>query len=189
MAGLNHLFTDFVDWHSKYHDALRIVQQNSRGRIWVIGGFVYRSLAQQLYGTSLQACDFDFMAEEVEPKLRLPAGWEEQRNSHGNPKLVSPDQTIDLIPLHNMWYFVEHGITPTIERFLERTPLTVGSIAYDTVDRRIFGEVGERALYDKTVAVHHPDVAARVAAMKGITVDDLVRQKAESLGFTAILPS
>ena len=103
--------------------------------------------------------------------------------------MVGPSGVIDVIPMNKMSYFLDQGIQPTIEAFLARTPLTIGSIAYDTVDRRILGEVGETALYCKTVAVRHQEVAARVAAVKGITVEDLVRQKAESLGFRPILTS
>ena len=186
MRNLNSIFNEIADNHTDYTAALRLVQQNSRGRIWVIGGFVFRNLASRLYGTPIQKSDYDFMVEQMEPHLRLPQGWTEQRNSHGNPKIVGPS-TIDLIPLHNMWYFVNKGITPTIEGFLERTPLTIQSIAYDTVDKKVFGDVGIKALYEKTVTVHHPEVAARIASLKGKTVEQLVREKADSLGFRAVL--
>ena len=179
MADLSALFTAAVDWNSEYSAALRIVQQNSRGRIWAIGGFVYRSLAAELYKTPKPSC---------EPVLHLPEGWEERKNSHGNPKLISNGYWIDLIPLPSQWYLVKHGIAPSIEGFLGHTPLTIGSIAYDTVDRRILGEVGPRALYDKAVAVHDAEAAAYVARLKGKGVEQLVQEKADSLGFGATLP-
>ena len=84
-------------------------------------------------------------------------------------------------------YFVQHGIEPTVDKYLERTPLTIQSIAYDTVDKKVFGDVGIKALYEKTVTVHHPEVAARIASLKGKTVEQLVREKADSLGFRAVL--
>ena|SRR3989338_6044824 len=97
MTNLSTLFTQVADWSSEYSTALCILQQSSRGRIWVVGGFVYRTLARELYGTPMPACDFDFMVEEMEPALRLPGGWTETRNSHGNQKIVGPS-IIDLIP-------------------------------------------------------------------------------------------
>ncbi len=188
MKNLNSIFNEIVESHSDYNTALRIVQQNSRGRIWVIGGFVYRSLARELYGTPMPACDYDFMVEEMEPTLHLPEGWEERKNSHGNPKLMSGNITIDLIPLHNLWYFVQHGIEPTLKKYLQRTPLTIQSIAYDTVDKKVLGEIGEKALYEKTVAVHDLEVATYLTQLKGKTIQQLVQEKADSLGFTAVLP-
>jgi len=187
MRDITAIFNEIADKHRDYSAAWRLVQQNSRGKIWVVGGFVYRSLAAELYTTPPPRCDFDFLVEEREPVLRLPEGWEERRNSHGNPKLISNEYWIDLIPLPRQWYFVKHGIAPSIEGFLEHTPLTIGSIAYDTVDRRILGEIGPKALYDKTVAVHDVEAAAYVAQLKAKTVEQLVQEKAESLGFRAVL--
>lgn len=188
MTSITALFNEVADNHNDYTTALRLVQQNSRGRIWLIGGFVYRSLASRLYDTSSQPCDYDFMVEQMEPTLRLPQGWEQRKNSRGNPKLISGNIAIDLIPLHNLWYFVQHGIEPTVDKYLERTPLTIQSIAYDTVDKKVFGEIGEKALYEKTVAIHHQEVAAYIATKKGKSISQLVQEKADSLGFTAILP-
>lgn len=188
MRNITDIFNEITEWHSDYHTALRIVQQNSRGRIWLVGGFVYRSLAAELYQTPKSRCDFDFIVEEQEPVLRLPEGWEERKNSHGNPKLISNGYWIDLIPLRKQWYFVKQGIQPSIERFLEHTPLTIGSIAYDTVDQKIIGLVGEKALYEKKVAVHDLEAAAYLAQLKGKTIPQLVQEKADSLGFKAVLP-
>ncbi len=188
MRNITAIFNGLADKQSDYSAALRLVQQNSRGRIWVVGGFVYRSLAAELYATPPPRCDFDFLVEEREPVLHLPAGWDERKNSHGNPKLISEGYWIDLIPMDSQWYFIKHGITPSIEGFLEHAPLTIGSIAYDTVDQKILGEVGQKALHDKTVTVHDAEAAAYVAQLKAKTIEELVQEKAESLGFRAIMP-
>lgn len=191
----NHLqsqFTDFLSGHRQYQETLSLVQRNSEGKIWLIGGFLYRNLARQLYGVAPPAeVDFDFLVQKLHSPVDLPNPWEQRTNRNGNPKWVNrkvSSFSIDIIPLENVKYTVVNKLTPTLDNYLMGVPLTIQSIAYDVEEQRIIGEVGIRALEEKSIRVHHPEFAAFAAQRKEKTLHDYIWDKAIQLGFKAMAP-
>jgi len=171
----------------EYQEAYELVRKNSQGRVWLIGGFVFRMLAHQLYGAGLPSADLDFIVEAPIYPLQLPQGWEERSNSFGNPKLVGPTFSIDFIPLDAIHALQSLGLSPTIENFLAHTPLTIQSIAYDIEKRQLLGEAGLRALKERSVGVHNMVAAEEWSARYGISIEYYVREKASGLGFKSLV--
>ena len=119
-----------LDKCDEYHEALGVVSKNSSGKIWLIGGFVYRTIASQLYGLPKPEVDLDFIVKESVEEFDLPEGWIVKRNRFGNPKFVNGNKQIDYVPLDNIHSILYRGLEPTIENFLSGNPLTVQALAF-----------------------------------------------------------
>ena len=65
---LSPLFISALRESDEFEIAADIVRKNAHGKIWVIGGFVYRTLTERLYGRSSNVKDFDFVVEEAAQK-------------------------------------------------------------------------------------------------------------------------
>ena len=76
---------------------------------------------------------------------------------------------------------------PTIEEFIKETPFDVQSIAYDLNENKIIGETGIEALKNKTVKINNKEQAEFYAKRKGRKLDDIIKEKAQELGFDYML--
>jgi len=172
----------------EFSEALEIVKKNSSGKIWLIGGFVYRTIASQLYGLPKPEVDLDFIVEYPVSDFDLPSGWRADKNRFGNPKLVNGKKQIDYVPLGNIYSILQRQIEPTIENFLTGVPLTVQSVAYDINENRVIGEIGIDALQRKVVEANDLPFAEYAAKKKNKSLQAMIQEKADGLGFTPIFP-
>src|SRR3989338_7734962 len=97
----------------EFTEALEIVRRNSSVKIWLIGGFVYRTIASQLYGLPKPEVDLDFVVEVPVQEFDLPNGWRADINRFGNPKLVNGKKQIDYVPLKNIYSILQRQVEPT----------------------------------------------------------------------------
>jgi hypothetical protein len=174
--------------HTEFSNAVPIVRQNSQGRIWLVGGFVYRSIANKLYDVPMLHVDLDFVVEEPRAVLQLPMGWVEGRNKFDHPRLANGTQSIDIIPLKSIIAGRGRKLEPTIESYFASVPLTIQAIGYDFDRVEVIGDTGKRALETRTVGINDPEQAAISARNKSKSVDDLVRASAAGLNFRPVLP-
>lgn len=181
------IFLKSIQDKKQFDDAMKIVRDNSKGDIWLIGGFVYRSIVSQLYGIPKLQVDYDFIVETTN-EIRLPNNWELKYNRYGNPKFSNNTYNIDLVSLKNVHSIIRRGIEPTIENYLSGTPLTIQSIAYDCINKKVVGDIGIKAIQDKVVGINDFEQAIYYASKKEVSLKELIINKAESLGFRAILP-
>jgi hypothetical protein len=180
------VFLRFASQKPEFREAVDLVQQNSEGNVWLVGGYVCRGIIQELYSIPMGDYDFDFVVE-MEKEIVLPESWKKKVNSYGNPKLVGLDYEIDYIPLNNIHSIQRRGLKPTIENFLSGTPLTIQSIAYDVANGEVIGEAGMKAIEMRTVAINNPEQAQHRAQLKGKTIEELVIEIAAQFDFTPIL--
>jgi len=172
----------------EFPEALEIVKRNSSGKIWLIGGFVYRTIASQLYGLSKPEVDLDFVVENPVSDFDLPNDWRVDKNRFGNPKLVNGKKQIDYVPLRNIYSILQRQIEPTIENFLTGVPLTVQSVAYDINENRVIGEIGIDALQRRVVEANDLLFAEYAAQKKSKSLQAMIQEKADGSGFTPIFP-
>ncbi len=182
-----HLFLDGTKDNPRLNEVLEIVKSNSSGKIWLIGGFVYRTIASQLYGIPKPEVDFDFIVEKTTEHFTLPKDWSVQQNRFGNPKLVHENNNIDYVPLDKVYSITSRNLPPTIENFLVGVPLTIQSIAYDVYENQIIGEMGIDALRRRVIEVNDIHFAQYAASKKGISVEEMIKRKADSMRFMAVL--
>jgi hypothetical protein len=176
-------FLKVANTFPEFKEAVEIVKNNSKGNIWLIGGFVCRSIIQDLYGIQMsQDVDFDFIVEEPK-EVQIPENWEMRMNSYGNPKFIGPEYEIDFVPLNNIHSILRRNLEPTIENFLTGAPLNVQSIVYDVRSNKVIGDIGIKSIQDKIVAVNDPEQAKHRALKKGVTVEELVKDIADQFKF------
>lgn len=172
---------------SKYLSAREAARPYAVGNLWCIGGYVARKLSSLMHGTSTpSAADVDFMSEYLKPGVNAPPGWTVARNSFGNPKLSRGDVLIDICPLSGMLLGTETRPV-TLQDFLDTTPFDYQSLAYDVDAMTLSGEAGIAAVRRQEIRVHNRAWAEVYARMKGRSVEELLLEKAGSLGFKAIL--
>lgn len=185
---ITEIFLSGAKDREEFPEALEIVKNNSSGNIWLIGGFVYRTIASQLYGLPKPEVDLDFVVEYPVSYFNLPSGWKVDRNRFGNPKLVNGKKQIDFVPLKNIYSIIQRQLEATIENYLTGVPLTVQSIAYDLTKNKVIGEIGITALQRKIVKVNDIYFAKYAAKKKNKSLQSMIQEKAEGLGFTPIFP-
>jgi hypothetical protein len=172
----------------EFTEALDIVRKNSTGKIWLIGGFVYRTIANQLYGAPKPDVDLDFIVEIPVQEFNMPVDWKIYRNSFGNPKLVNGKKQIDYVPLRNVYSILQRNIEPTIENFLTGAPLTIQSIVYDVNANNVIGNIGINALQKRIVEINNLFFAEYAAQRKNKSLRAMIQEKADRLGFTPVFP-
>ena len=166
-----------------FEEAMEIVMSNSDGNVWLIGGMVYRGIAHELYGTDLPKVDFDFVVEKPKESYVLPNDWTVLQNSYGNPKFTNGTYEIDFVPLASVFSITRRKITPTFENFLTGTPLNIQSIAYCVKKGTVVGDIGINGIRDKVIRVNDPEEAIVYARLKGKSLEDIMLEKANQLGF------
>jgi len=183
----NKIYREFVSQGLDFQEAFDIIRRNSDGRAWLIGGAVYRNLTHLLYGTRKVHCDFDFIIRNPDRRIVLPEGWEEKRNRYGNPKFVGDNKEIDFVPLSTVYSIIRRGLRLTFSNYLTGTPLTVQSVGYNISTHDLEGEIGINAIRTRTVSVNNPEQAKIYERKKGKPIEEIIMEKADSLGFTAVL--
>jgi len=171
---------------SVFQEVFDIIKRNSNGTAWLIGGAVYRNLAHLLYGVDKAPHDFDFIVKNPNPRIELPSGWERRENEYGNPKFVNDNCEIDFVPLTTVHSIVRRGLEPSFPNYLTGTPLTVQAIGYNILTQRLEGDVGLNAVRNQTVGVNNLEQAKIYEGKKGKPIQQIIREKAESLGFKPI---
>ena len=131
-----------------YLEALEIVQSNSKGEIWLIGGIISRSIIKSIYGYLPLKHDLDFLVEGLNEKLVIPPSWKLAKNWFNNPKLIKGETEIDIVPLKTAVYIDENKLKPTIKNFLAGTPIDIQSLAFDIRERKLIGSLGKLGVFD-----------------------------------------
>ena len=172
-----------------FQEALKITRNNSSGKTWLIGGFLYKNIAHVLYGSKKTTKDFDLVIERAVPddKIVLPKGWELTMNRFNNPKFSDGEREIDFIPLERIHWIKTRGLQPSIENYLAGEILNVACLAYCIDNKEILGDVGIKALEEKIVRVHDLEMLEYGAKLHGITSNAMIQKKARELGFVAEL--
>ena len=175
-----------------FDEFLEIARQHSEGKIWVIGGFVYRNIIKELYGTPYEKkpIDIDFLVEIHKTKTKCPEGWVDGRTTIGDLSFSKGNEyRIDLNGLVNFHSIISRDFPEEIQSFYSGTPLDIQSISYDCEKRIVEGEVAIEAIKERVVQVNYIKEAQweakRISEKLGhsFSVPDLVRRKAGELDF------
>ncbi len=167
-------------------DILKLLDVNTRGKVYMLGGGVFRQITSKYWKEKIEYRDFDFVAPEVVEELTLPRGWVAQKNSYGAHKVFTGETTIDLWSHAQQYSIVSRGLPFTIEAVLQLTPLTIQSIAYDLQENSVKGGAGLDAIRSRTVGVNCLDQAKHYCSLKGFSVNEFIQQKAMALGFRPV---
>ncbi|MBN1792454.1 hypothetical protein JW826_02110 [Candidatus Woesearchaeota archaeon] len=169
-----------------FSEALEIARINSSGKIWLAGGMVSRVLIREIYDAGHVECDYDFLLERLNDELVVPQGWSVERKKFGNPTFRKGSLEVDLLPLGTHDHIKSNKLDVTIENFFKGTPYAIQAMAYDVDRCELVGDVGIDALRKREYAVNNYEQAKRSADSKGISVNDRIKKKAESLGLKPV---
>jgi len=165
-----------------FQEVLELVKMNSEGKIWVIGGYVYKNIASALYSTSPYEYDIDFIVEKRKDELAAVLGWDLKINRYGSKNYIRKENKMSFTELGKA-VRVSGALNPTIDDFLRETPLNIQSIAYDIEQHSLIGEIGIEALQSKIVKVNNLPQAKFYAHRKENTLEQILQEKAQELGF------
>jgi hypothetical protein len=176
-------FLNVANTYLEFKEAVEIIKKNTEGKAWLIGGFVFRAIVEDVYNIPISKdVDFDFIVE-IPKDISLPHGWRIDKNSYGNPKFIGPSYEIDYVPLNNIHSIIRRGLEPTIDNFFSGAPLNIQSIAYDVMDNKVVGNIGIKAIKDKTISINNMEQALHRAQIKGVKLRDLITDVANQLDF------
>ena len=177
-----------------FDEFLEIARNHSEGRIWIIGGFVYRNIIKELYGTPYEKrpIDIDFLVEHHKEEVDRPRDWEIGRTFTGDLSFSKKDEyKIDLNGLVNFHSIVSQNVDdPEIRHFYTGTPLNIQSISYDCEKKVVEGEAGINAIRKRHVEINNIIEAQwevrRINRKRNdsLSVDKYGSQKAAELGFS-----
>jgi len=175
------------------NEVLEIGMRNTKGGLWIIGGFVSKLVARSLYDfpKSWNPIDIDFIADEIAPHQDpyVPNGWAMRFTSWGNPYLEKGDLRVELNGLTNYVPLKERRIAdPKISHLLQIAPLDIQSIAVDTQRKSLEGELGINAIRRKEVKVNDWRSLGQVVEVSGrdstkVNLEEFVRRKSDGIGF------
>ncbi|MBN2052937.1 hypothetical protein JW756_05510 [Candidatus Woesearchaeota archaeon] len=169
------------------HMTYSIVKGLGCKNIYLAGGSIYRNIIATFYGVKSSQIDFDFLVEEV-PKTIDVLGWIMKMNRFGHPKLMRDDLSIDIAPLHTVPSIARRKVAPTIENYLTGVPLKVQSLVYSFEEDIVIGEIGKQAILDKRIEINDIIEAENAALKKGLTLNQMIEEKARSTQFLPIYP-
>ncbi len=177
----------------RWQAILDVVRANATGqKLWLVGGKVYRTLAEILHGKSAGAwdADFDFLAED-KTQVPLAPYADSSWRVHDQPvpaysaEVGARKFEVNGRELADLLTFRLPARTQnerSLDGYFATVPLNVQAVAIDLDSERLLGP-GIAAIREKSVAVNHEEWAKASAKRAGATVDDLVTQRAISLGF------
>ncbi|MGD9276765.1 MAG: hypothetical protein PVJ67_06355 [Candidatus Pacearchaeota archaeon] len=176
-------FIDYLENNKDYLKALNFAKDNSKGKIWLIGGAVYKSLAKLMHSKKPAVPkDYDFIVEEVAMSENNQE-WIVTKNGSGNPKFKNGKIAGDLVPLNSLDFLMRIGLETNMKNFLETSPLDVTAIAYDTKEKKLIGKTGLSALKKGKIKVLNKEHMDAWAKAKNRGSPELIKKLAEEIEF------
>jgi len=169
-------------------EVLRLVRENSKGKIWLMGGFLYRNLVRELYEPTreIYTADIDFFVEERSDMLKNVSGWSKYTNSYGAENYMNGKTKISFSELKKA--IRESGKSPkTIEELLKEVPFTIQSMAYDLDENKLIDEGGIEALLSKSIGINDKIQAEFYARQHNTSVKEMLETKSKELNFDFLI--
>ncbi len=163
-------------------EVLDLVERNSRGKIWLTGGYLYRNLITAIYGGETYNYDIDFIVEERSETLQVIPGWNIKINNYGVPNYERTANRVSITDIRKV-VRIEGLKSFTIENIIAGTPLNIQSMVYDLRENRIIGRKGIEALRTRLIKVNNIAQAKFYAERKSKELRDIIMEKAKELGF------
>jgi ubiquinone/menaquinone biosynthesis C-methylase UbiE len=147
-----------------FQEVLTIVKANCLpGKIWLIGGQVFRPILQQLYDIPFEKdYDFDFIVGNPIPfeKITTPDDWTLTKTGLGSPRLINGKNQIDIISLDNSTNrYVKLDLSKMsskekMESYFSQVPLNIQALAYDINRKEVIGKEGIKGITNKILKVN-----------------------------------
>ena len=194
-----------IEINSHWNEAWDIARSNSKGKVWLVGGKVYRTLTEIMFGTpaGAQGCDFDFITAKATWFNHVPAKWYVVVNDDYGETRINPyttDKTEhawryfregrQLLDLLTFGRATQAGFEASLDGYFKSVPLDVQAVALDVENRQLSGP-GLKAICRRVLGVNNLKQAEGAAKRASLTLSAFVEARALSLGFQAstVVPS
>jgi hypothetical protein len=192
--GLFKRITGDQQWN-EIHD---VAKSNARGKIWLTGGKVYRTLAEILFNVPVHAntCDHDFVTAASTWFKHTPSQWMVKINGDYGSDYHDP---WTMLTSDHVWRFsrssrhvfdlmtfkrvTQVGFPATLDGYFQSVPLDVQAVALDLEERQLLGP-GLRAICRKTIGVNNAVEVKSAAKKASISPQQFLEARSLSLGFT-----
>ena len=173
-------------------------EENENKGVWLIGGFLYRGIVEELYGPLPEKAplDVDFLVKMHKQEVYRPWGWEIKRTSHGDLAFTKSDGNcnVDINTLFNLHGIDSRGLPPNIRHFYTANPFNIQSMTYNCDTEELSGKRGIESIKNRLIKTDNLNEleweAKRLSRLtdSSYTADSLIRKKAKELGFCYELP-
>ena len=181
-----------------FEEALSIAELNSLGgKIWLIGGFLYKSLLHEKHGLkNLIIKDYDFMLENQVPfeETKAPNGWNINQTYFGDARLTKGQKQVDIFPLDNACSFLSDEDLrnlPTQEKldyYMLTSPFDIQAMVYDLYSKKIEDVGGLAAVEAKKISIIKLETCLDISKQRGITLEDYLVDKSRRMGIEITRP-
>ncbi len=176
-----------------YESAMEVARKNSFGKLWLVGGMVYRTLAAELYGVSGGGADVDFMTEWIQrPIFFPPNGVRLSQTTFGNPRFYLAGVQLDLYPLHGAVCEEDKSKDLSLPEMLSSyfcdVPLNIQALVYDVDEKVLLGERGIEAIRKREIGINNLYSVIKTITRRHISLRDYLSSKAGNIGFAMKLP-
>lgn len=174
-----------------FRPALNLIKKISSGNIWVIGGYVSKSIIRNLYNTEIKSTDYDFIVEKLDLS-KLPKNIALEKTSFGQPRIKYKDSHIDVVELSEVHSIKSRFMLPIIDNFFWGTPLNIQAIAFDVNNNKIIGQIGINAILAKEIKINNKELADEYFSKECFvkekyTIKEYAKKHADRLNFKLVL--
>lgn len=183
-TSLTGLFQHIIH-ETNVQEILDILSHNTSGNLYLVGGFVYRSLALRLQGKEFGTLpDLDFVTDKIDFKS-IPKEWKVGNNKYGGLKITTARFSIDIDEFRHHVNIKHLSLPHTVNSYLLAVPLNIQSIAYDVRNKNILGDIGIESLNERKICVNNQAIFNLERAKR----IEKILDKARDLGYTPVLPA
>lgn len=163
-----------------WSEVLSIVIKNSKSVPYLVGGKLYRTIIEVLYGypARSECVDYDFVVTNINKKKKLPPGWKPKKrlgypnvsakNITGSIRLKSTKGCcIDIVHTKDVRQIAEGRVPEGIYGYLGSVPLDIQSIAMNLETGEIIGDRGIEAILSSSVGINNHESFAGNYFVKG----------------------
>lgn len=184
---LNNIMIKYITYDKDFLDAYSLARQIlPNGKIWLIGGAVYKKIISMLYELPFKTKDIDFITE-FDFKINesnLPNGWKNIKNSFGNDRLIRDNLIVDLVPLEKISVVLNKKIKkPNISNFMLGTPVDIQQIVFDLDEKNVSGDLAIEAIKNKKININNVSELDNRCNMLKITKEQYLKDLSEKLNF------
>lgn len=170
----------------EYAEIISMATEATDGNIYLVGGFLYRTLNRELNGMPMAGCDMDICVDGKIDHGRAAGlfhGAEERKTRHQGGRVTKVKHKGVSADLFELREYVDTncaGMPVTIRTYLSSVPFDVQAIAYEPSRSVLFDGGGVAALLKREMKVNNQ---GKVAADPGYWMEKGL-SKARELGLT-----
>ena len=190
-----------ISSHEHYDEVMKVVRKNAYGKIFLVGGKVYRTAIEVMhnYYCQSESSDWDFLVLGDIKTIHIPQDWQttsgyyEKKNSvriirRGKKTQLKrgpyryfgrlPDIKIDLISIKDIMKTAGESQRGNVKDYFRIVPLDIQALALDVEKKSLLGSKAVSAIKSRKVSVNNS-----IGALPGLNISEYIQNKASSIAF------